>query len=136
MSALDTLLKLAQRQLDEVSREAAVAHAAIQDLRSDMDAARARAQRADQAAQADIDLMIGAGDFRGRMSREQEEILERIDAEEALLETIRERLAVAYQEKSKLEQLIEREKRVAAQAAAAAEQKQLDEAAINLSNRS
>lgn len=125
---LETLLKVAQSRLDEVSREAASAAEHMSSLNTQL----AELERAQAAASVtdDVEILVAAGGFRGRQKFEREAIEAEIAAHRILVDEIRARLTLAYQEKSKLEQLLAQQRSREARAAADLEQKQLDEAAL------
>ena len=133
MDTLETLLKVAQSHLDEVSREAGIAAERMGQLNRELLSMDDRQQAA--RTDFDVSLMVAAGDFRGRLRSEREQLKQAIEEERKSLDEIRARLTLAFREKSKFEQLLARQEERAKQAEAAREQKALDEAAIRLANR-
>lgn len=134
MDTLETLLKVAQSRLDEVSREAGVAAERMATLNArlvELSREHARAGETD----GDLSVLIAAGNFRGRQRDEREAVSREIEEQRGVIEGLRARLTLAFQEKSKFEQLIAQAKLREARAEAAREQKQLDEAALRLANR-
>ncbi len=135
MSALETLVKLAQSRLDATSREAAEATAEVVRLRASIDQNVERERKEEILAASDLALMLGAGSYRARMDIERDALREQIEEQEEVLAEIRKRLAMAYREKSKFEQLIEQQRVRENAELADLEQKQLDEVAITLNGR-
>lgn len=133
MGTLDTLLKVAQSRLDEVSREASVVAERMADLNRQLLALDQR--RDDPALTADVSLMIAAGDFRGQRRLKREALQRAVAEQREVLDEIRARLTMAFREKSKFEQLLAQENVRAAQVEGAREQKLMDEAALRLVNR-
>lgn len=131
MKSLETLLKMAQRRMDEVGIEATRAGQKIEQMRMQQAAILAREEAEIQLAGSDIQFGATLAAYRLRVKQQTEEIGRAMLAEETTLAEIRERLSQAYQEKSKLEQLIEREALRRAAERTAKEQAQLDEVAIN-----
>ncbi len=130
MSSLLTLVKIARRRLDEIGVEVARIQQDIDGLR--MQSASLAAREQTETAQAAGDpLMLGAlASYRMRVRMQRNEIDTQIAEREQTLSLVRERLAAAYQEKSKFEQLIEQERLRVAAERATAEQAMLDEVAI------
>lgn len=131
MKSLHTLLKVAQRRMDELGVEAAKVQQEIDAL----GAKRASILAAEQnemalaATNSMFASMLPA--YRMRVKQQLADAQGQVGAHEQLLSDIRTRLQEAYVEKSKFEQLIEQQAiRVAAERAAL-EQAQLDEVAIN-----
>lgn len=133
MDTIGTLSKLAQGRLDDVSREAGIATERMARLNRELLALDERHHQDD--ADTDISLLVSAGDFRGRRRAARAAMEETIAEAREVLDEIRERLSLAYREKSKFEQLTAREAARRAQAEAEREQKQMDEAAIRLANQ-
>lgn len=131
MKSLHTLLKVAQRRMDELGVEAARIQQQVEEL---------RARQADILAREQQEIATAAGDamfasmlpaYRLRVKWQIDEVQQQRKALDNVLIGIREKLQEAYVEKSKFEQLIEQEaKRVSAERAAN-EQAMLDEVAIN-----
>jgi flagellar export protein FliJ len=131
MRSLETLLKVAQRRMDELGLE-------VTRLRHEIDEIRA-SETALLAREAN-EVALGAGDtvfasmlpaYRARVKRQVAEIRVRFSEKERVLNQTRDRLTEAYQEKSKFEQLIEQEALRKSAERAAKEQAMLDEVAIN-----
>lgn len=133
MDTLETLLKVAQSHLDDISREAGVAAERMARLNRKLLALDERG--AAMRAEFDVVLTVAAGDFRGRQRAERLALQQEIEEERQSLDEIRARLTLAFREKSKFEQLLARQQERARQAEATREQKALDEAAIRLANR-
>ena len=130
MKSLHTLIKVAQRKLDELGVEAAKVGAEIAELQGRESAvlAREQAELANAARDPTFSAMLGA--YRMRVRQQVSELRSQMSAKEKALEDIRERLSQAYIEKSKFEQLLEQAERRATAERAAREQAQLDEVAI------
>ncbi len=130
MKALSTLLKLAQRRLDEASIEAMRLAARIEAMRGEEEAILAREMAERIAAAHDVSLAAFLPAYLARtkaqLTMKRAEIA---DAEEHQAE-LKQRLTAAYQEKAKFEQLIELNREREAAERAAAETAALDEAAI------
>lgn len=133
MGTFTTLLKVAQGRLDEVSREAGLVAERMAGLNAKL-LALSDGHAAVRAGD-DVSLMIAAGDYLGRQRSERADLEQQITEQRRVLDEVRARLTLAYQEKSKFEQLIAQEQARAARAAAEAEQKQLDEAALRSAQR-
>ncbi len=131
MKSLHTLLKVAQRRLDDLGAEAARIAMQIQDLEAREAAVRAR-EEAELAGAAGKDPTFAAmlTAYRMRVKQQVGELRAQIAARTQELEDVRKRLSDAYIEKSKFEQLIEQARRREDAERAAREQAQLDEAAI------
>ena len=131
MKSLHTLLKVAQRRLDELGVEAARIGQEVSELQAREASVRAReaAELANAARDATFASMLPA--YRLRVKWQIDEIRAQASAKEASLAEVRERLADAYIEKSKFEQLIEQGRIRETSARATIEQAQLDEVAIN-----
>lgn len=129
MDTFETLLKVAQSRLDEVSREAGIAAEHMASLNARLVSLGESHQRASSGGE-DVSILIAAGAYRLRHREEREELEAEIEAQREVLSGIRARLTLAFQEKSKFEQLIAQDHARRARAAAAQEQKQLDEAAL------
>ena len=133
MGTLDTLLKVAQSRLDEVSREASVVAERMAVLNQQLLVLDQR--RDDPGTTSDVALLVAAGDFRGRLRSEREALQRVIEEQREVLNEIRGRLTMAFREKSKFEQLLAQEQVRAAQAEAVREQKLMDEAALRRTAR-
>ncbi|MEZ5936956.1 MAG: flagellar FliJ family protein [Hyphomonadaceae bacterium] len=135
MRTLETLQKLAQRRLDEVTLEVASATARIAEAREEMEELRRRERAEIAAAMSHPEFYGSLPAFRGRVAEKSRALQTRIDEIEASLQLVRARQADAYREKSKFEQLIETRAIRAAEEEAARDQARLDEAAISRANR-
>jgi flagellar export protein FliJ len=135
MKSLETLLKVAQRRLDDLGVEAANLQARIDEMRAEE--ARLDAREAAEAGAATRDPMLAGmlGPFRARMKIARNEIRGRIGEARKTMELVRERLANAYQEKSKFKEMLDQANQREETERLAREQAQLDEAALNLSVR-
>ncbi|MEZ6030651.1 MAG: flagellar FliJ family protein [Hyphomonadaceae bacterium] len=131
MKSLHTLLKIAQRKLDELGIEAARAAREVDELQQKIAGIRAREQAEIAAAAANPDYAATLPAYRLRVRWQVDEIGVVVRAKEAELAEIRERLSAAYIEKSKLEQLIEQGRVREETERQAREQAMLDEVAIN-----
>jgi flagellar export protein FliJ len=131
MKSLETLLKVAQRRLDDVGREIAKLSQHLDGLRVEEATLIGREQAEIAAALHDITLMAMMPAYRRRVSQQVALLRARVGQAEALMADTRIRLTEAYQEKSKFEELLQRERVRAALARSALEQAALDEAAIN-----
>jgi flagellar export protein FliJ len=131
MKSLPTLLKVAQRRIDALAVEAARALEEIDAIARAGEAARARQgeEVALGSAQLETALMLPA--YTARMKAENAERSSRIAGIEQTLARVRAALMEAYREKSKFEQLLEREEVRLAAEALAREQAAMDEAALN-----
>jgi len=131
MKSLETLLKVAQRRMDALGVEATRIAQRIDHTRMQQAAILAREETEVQLAEGDVQLGAPLIAYRRRVKFQLDEIKEAIAADEASLAEVRERLAAAYQEKSKFEQLIEREALRLAAERAAKDQAAMDEIAVN-----
>lgn len=131
MKSLDTLLKLAQRRMDELGVEAQRLVQHIDGLRMNEGSMLAREELEVAAASRDLSVAPVLAAYRLRVKQHVHEVRTRIAESETTLALIRERLSEAYREKSKFEQLIEQARLRAAMERSTAEQKALDEVAIN-----
>jgi flagellar export protein FliJ len=131
VKSLETLLKLAQRRLDDLGREMAGLSQHLDGLRMEEATLIGREQAETAAALHDVSLMAMMPAYRRRVQQQVALVRTRIGQAEALMAETRERLTAAYQEKSKFEELIERERIREALEESAREQASLDEAAIN-----
>ncbi|MEQ1782827.1 MAG: hypothetical protein ABMA14_15790 [Hyphomonadaceae bacterium] len=131
MKSLHTLVKVAQRKLDELGVEAARIAQEVSELEAREASVRAReaVELANAAGNAMFASMLPA--YRLRVKWQIDEIRTQAAAKEASLAEVRKRLSDAYIEKSKFEQLIEQGRIRDANERAAIEQAQLDEVAIN-----
>jgi flagellar export protein FliJ len=135
MKSLGTLLKVAQRKLDELGLEAAKIGAEITELQNREHAIRVRehAELANAARDPTFASLLPA--YRLRVKWQIDELKVQMSAKEKTLEEIRLRLSEAYIEKSKFEHLLDQAEIRAATERAAREQAQLDEVAINRAGR-
>lgn len=131
MKSLETLLKVAQRRLDDLGREVARLGQHLDGLRAEEATLIGREEAEVELASRDLALMAMMPAYRQRIAHQVAGLRGRIGDGEQLLADVRARLTEAYREKSKFEELIERERARAALARAALEQAALDEAAIN-----
>ena len=131
MKSFHTLLKIAQRKLDELGIEAARAGNEVADLQSKIAGIRAREQAEIAAAAADPAYASMLPAYRLRIRWQVDELNVQTRAKEAKLAEIRERLSAAYIEKSKFEQLIEQTRVREDAERQAREQAMLDEVATN-----
>jgi len=131
MKSLDTLLKVAQRRMDELGVEAIRIGQHVEQLR--MQEASILAREESEIALAASDPTLGAmlPAYRARIKLQAGEVRAEMAEKEALLIEVRGRLNAAYQEKSKFEQLIEQEAIRRSTERATRDQAMLDEVAIN-----
>ena len=131
MKSLHTLLKVAQRRMDELGVEAAKIQQQVDELRAKQAAILAREQQeiATAAGNSMFASMLPA--YRLRVKWQVDEVLQQTKSLDNVLTGIREKLQEAYVEKSKFEQLIEQEATRQSAERAAREQAMLDEVAIN-----
>jgi len=134
-SSLDTLLKIAQRRMDALAIEAANYARQVEDIQMRRAQIVAREEIEIEAAQHDLLILPMLPAYRARIQAETSAMDMHVRNAEALLAGVRERMAAAYQEKAKLEHLIELQAQRRARLEAEREQAALDEAAINLSFR-
>lgn len=131
MKSLQTLLKVAQRRMDELGVEAAKIQVQVDELHQKQAAIIAREQQEIAAAQRDSMFASMLPAYRMRVKQQIAEVQSQVASMDNVLAGIRERLQEAYIEKSKFEQLIDQEtKRIAAERTSI-EQAMLDEVAIN-----
>ena len=131
MKSLHTLLKVAQRKLDELGVEAARIGQEVSELEAREASVRAReaAELVNAQSNAMFASMLPA--YRMRVKAQIAEIRAQASVKEVALKDVRKRLSDAYIEKSKFEQLIEQGRIRETNERAAIEQAQLDEVAIN-----
>jgi flagellar export protein FliJ len=131
MKSLQTLLKVAQRKLDELGVEAARIGQEVSELEAREASVRAReaAELVNAESNAMFASMLPA--YRMRVKTQIAEIRAQASVKEVALKDVRKRLSDAYIEKSKFEQLIEQGRIRETNERAAIEQAQLDEVAIN-----
>jgi len=131
MKSLHTLLKVAQRRMDELGVEAAKIQVKVDELQQKQAAIIAREQQEIAAAQQDSMFASMLPAYRMRVKQQIADVQGQVASMDNVLSGIRDRLQEAYIEKSKFEQLIQQEtKRVSAERSAL-EQAMLDEVAIN-----
>jgi flagellar export protein FliJ len=135
MKSLETLLKIAQRKMDELGIEAARVGTEIAELQMKQATLHAREENEVQLASADMSLAAMLPAYRLKVKWQSDQIRAQVNAHEGTLAEIRQRLNAAYQEKAKFEQLIEQEAIRRAAERATREQAQLDEVAINRAGR-
>lgn len=131
MKSLETLLKVAKRRLDDLGLEISRMQQRADGLRMEEAALLAREQVELAAASQDITLIGFMPAYRQRVALQVGRLRVQKAEVEASIETVRGKLKAAYQEKSKFEELIERDRKRIEVARASAEQAALDEAAIN-----
>ncbi|MDP3738745.1 MAG: flagellar FliJ family protein [Hyphomonadaceae bacterium] len=131
MKSLDTLLKIAQRRMDELGVEATRIALAIGELEGKIVSLKAREDNEIALASKDMELASLLPAYRLRVRWQTDQIRAQVSEAASQLAEIRQRLNAAYQEKSKFEQLIEQEALRRTAERAAKEQAQLDEVAIN-----
>jgi flagellar export protein FliJ len=131
MKSLDTLLKVAQRRMDELGVEAIRIGQHVEQLR--MQEASILAREESEVALAANDPALGAmlPAYRARIKIQAGAVRAEMAEKEALLIEVRGRLNAAYQEKSKFEQLIEQDAIRRSTERATRDQAMLDEVAIN-----
>lgn len=131
MKSLQTLLKIAQRKLDELGIEAAKLTQELAELEGRVASIHASEQAEIASAVGDPMFASMLPAYRQRIKLQVAELRARMKVKEDALEDLRSRLSEAYIEKSKFEQLIEQGRIREVAERAAAEQAQLDEVAIN-----
>ena len=131
MKSLHTLLKVAQRRMDELGVEAAKIQVQIDELRAKQGGILARGKQEISAAAGNTMFASMLPAYRMRVKQQVAEVEREVNARDAVLLDIRDKLQEAYVEKSKFEQLIEQESKRVANERAAREQAMLDEVAIN-----
>ena len=136
MKSLDTLLKIAQRRMDELGVEASRIQVEIGELEQKVTSIREREASEVAMASKDMALAQMLPAYRLRMKWQTDQIRAKVSESQNLLADIRERLNEAYREKAKFEQLIEQENLRRTTERAAREQAQLDEVAINRAGNS
>ena len=131
MKSLHTLLKVAQRRMDELGVEAAK-------IQQDIDAIKGKQQAILDREKQEMALAAGNSMFasmlpayRLRVKWQIDQAQQEVHAKDEMLAEVRTRLQEAYVEKSKFEQLIEQERVRADTERAAREQAVLDELAVN-----
>ncbi|MFT3724148.1 MAG: flagellar FliJ family protein [Hyphomonadaceae bacterium] len=131
MKSLHTLLKVAQRRMDELGVEAAK-------IQQDIDAIKGKQQAILDREKQEMALAAGNSMFasmlpayRLRVKWQIDQAQQEVHAKDEMLADVRTRLQEAYVEKSKFEQLIEQERVRTDAERAAREQAVLDELAVN-----
>ena len=131
MKSLHTLLKVAQRRMDELGVAAAKIQVQIDELRAKQGGILEREKQEISAAAGNTMFASMLPAYRMRVKQQVGEVEREVKARDAVLLDIRDRLQQAYVEKSKFEQLIEQESKRVANERAAREQAMLDEVVIN-----
>jgi flagellar export protein FliJ len=131
MKSLHTLLKVAQRRMDELGIEAVRIGQHIEQLRMQEASILAREETEVALADKQPGFASTLPAYRARIRLQVGEVRKEIGEKEAHLEGLRALLNAAYQEKSKFEQLIEQDALRRATDRAARDQAALDEVAIN-----
>ena len=131
MKSLHTLLKVAQRKLDEIAVESARITQEVAALNEREASIRAHEQAEIANAGQDPTFASMLPAYRMRIKAQIADVRAQAAAKEKALDDIRQRLSEAYIEKSKFEQLIEQGRVREETERFAREQAQLDEAAIN-----
>ena len=131
MKSLQTLLKVAQRRMDELGVEAAKVQVQIDELQARQASIVTREKQEIAAAAGNSMFASMLPAYRLRVKWQLDDVQQQVKAHEGVLSGIRDRLQDAYVEKSKFEQLIEKEARRVSAERAAQEQAMLDEVAIN-----
>ena len=131
MKSLGTLLKVAQRRMDELGVEATRIGQFIEQLRLQEATMLAKEENEIQLAARDPTFASMLPAYRARVKVQANAVRAQVAEKETILASVRDRLNAAYQEKSKFEQLIEQEALRRAAERAAKDQATLDEVAIN-----
>ncbi|RYY91519.1 MAG: hypothetical protein EON61_27655 [Alphaproteobacteria bacterium] len=131
MKSLQTLLKVAQRRMDELGVEAAKIQVKVDELHQKKGAIIAREQQEIAAAQYDSMFASMLPAYRMLVKQQIAEVQGQVAAMDNVLDGIRDKLQQAYIEKSKFELLIEQETKRVSDERSAREQAMLDEVAIN-----
>jgi flagellar export protein FliJ len=131
MKSLETLLKVAQRRMEDLGVEAIRIGQFVEQLRMQEASILAREESEVRLAAADPSLGSMLPAYRARIRMQVGEVRAQIAEKEAALADVRERLNAAYREKSKFEHLLEQERLRRADERAAREQASLDEVAVN-----
>ncbi|MDP3494004.1 MAG: flagellar FliJ family protein [Hyphomonadaceae bacterium] len=131
MKSLHTLLKVAQRRMDELGIEAAKIQQQVEEHRGRQAAIIAREKQEIAAAAGNPMFASMLPAYRLRVKWQIDEVQQQVKSLDSVLIGIREKLQEAYVEKSKFEQLIEQGDKRATAERAAREQAMLDEVAIN-----
>jgi flagellar export protein FliJ len=131
MKSLQTLLKVAQRRMDELGIQATRLGQHIDQLRMQEATILAREETEMTLAESDPRLASMLPAYRARVKVQTSEVRRQIGENEAQLAEVRVLLNQAYQEKAKFEHLLAQEAIRVAEERAAKEQAMLDEVAIN-----
>jgi hypothetical protein len=131
MKSLQTLLKVAQRRMDDLGLEAVRLGQHIDQLRVQEATVLAREETEVALAATDPRLAPALPAYRARVKAQAQEIRRQIGEKETQLAELRVLLNAAYQEKAKFEHLIAQEALRINVERAAREQAALDEVAIN-----
>lgn len=131
MKSLHTLLKVAQRRMDELGLEAVRLGQHVEQLRMQEASILAREETEVALAEKDPQLASMLPAYRTRVKVQWQEVRRQIGEKETQLVEVRLLLNEAYQEKARFEHLIAQEAIRATTARAAKEQAMLDEVAIN-----
>jgi flagellar biosynthesis chaperone FliJ len=131
MKSLQTLLKVAQRRMDELGIQATRLGQHIDQLRMQEATILARVETEMTLAESDPRLAPMLPAYRARVKVQTTEVRRQIGENEAQLAEVRVLLNQAYQEKAKFEHLLAQEAIRVAEERAAKEQAMLDEVAIN-----
>ena len=131
MKSLETLLKVAQRRMDDLGVEATRIGQFIEQLRVQEATILAKEENEVQLAARDPSFGSVLPAYRARVKVQVNAVRAQIAEKETVLAQVRDRLNAAYQEKSKFEQLIEQEAIRRTAERAAKDQAALDEVAIN-----
>lgn len=131
MKSLQTLLKVAQRRMDELGIEAVRIGQHVDQLRMQEASLLAREETEVALAEKDPQLAPMLPAYRARVKAQAQEIRRQVSEKEAQLAEVRLLLNQAYQEKAKFEHLITQEVIRVTTERAAKEQAMLDEVAIN-----
>jgi flagellar export protein FliJ len=131
MKSMHTLLKVAQKRMDELGIEAVRIGQHIEQLRMQEASILEREQSEVALATGDPALALMLSAYRARIRMQTGEVRNEIAEKETLLAEVRVLLNQAYQEKAKFEQLIEQEAIRKATERATKDQAALDEVAIN-----
>jgi flagellar export protein FliJ len=135
MKSLETLLKVAQRRLDELGVEAAKIVQGIEAMKAEEEGLLQRELAEVQSASHDLTIAPMMPAYRARMKHARGQVRLRILEAEKTLEIVRGKLSEAYQEKAKFKEMLDQMRARETAERLAREQAQLDEAAINLANR-
>lgn len=131
MKSMHTLLKVAQKRMDELGIEAVRIGQHIEQLRVQEASILEREQSEVALASGDPALAMMLSAYRARIRMQTGEVRNEIAEKETQLAEVRVMLNQAYQEKAKFEQLIEQEAIRKATERATKDQAALDEVAIN-----